>query len=38
MKTTIEWGDSLLAEAKRVAAEQNTTLRAGRGRTDRGDR
>ena len=28
MKTTIELGDSLLAEAKRVAAEENTTLRA----------
>ena len=28
MKTTIELGDSLLAEAKRVAAEQGTTLRA----------
>jgi hypothetical protein len=28
MKTTIELGDSLLAEAKRVAAERNTTLRA----------
>jgi Arc/MetJ family transcription regulator len=28
MKTTIELGDSLLAEAKRVAAEDNTTLRA----------
>jgi len=27
MKTTIELGDSLLAEAKRVAAEENTTLR-----------
>lgn len=28
MKTTIELGDSLLAEAKRLAAEDNTTLRA----------
>lgn len=28
MKTTIELGDSLLAEAKRLAAEENTTLRA----------
>lgn len=28
MKTTIELGDSLLAEAKRAAAEENTTLRA----------
>jgi hypothetical protein len=28
MKTTIELGDSLLAEAKRVTAEENTTLRA----------
>lgn len=28
MKTTIELGDSLLAEAKRVAVEENTTLRA----------
>jgi hypothetical protein len=28
MKTTIELGDSLLAEAKRVAAAENTTLRA----------
>lgn len=28
MKTTIELGDSLLAEARRVAAEENTTLRA----------
>ncbi len=28
MKTTIELGDSLLAEAKRVAAEENTSLRA----------
>ena len=28
MKTTIEVGDSLLAEAKRAAAEENTTLRA----------
>ena len=28
MKTTIELGDSLLVEAKRVAAEEKTTLRA----------
>jgi Arc/MetJ family transcription regulator len=28
MKTTIDLGDSLLAEAKRVAVEENTTLRA----------
>ena len=28
MKTTIELGDSLLAEAKKVAAQENTTLRA----------
>lgn len=28
IKTTIELGDSLLAEAKRAAAEENTTLRA----------
>ena len=28
MKTTIELGDSLLAEARRVAAEQGTTLPA----------
>ena len=28
MKTTIDLGDSLLAEAKKVAAEENTTLRA----------
>lgn len=28
MKTTIDLGDSLLAEAKRAAAEEGTTLRA----------
>jgi len=28
MKTTIELGDSLMAEARKVAAEENTTLRA----------
>lgn len=28
MKTTIELGDALLLQAKRVAAKENTTLRA----------